>query len=218
MINTRKTILLRGTDLKCPTLVSLFLISLLVFSLIVLVYSKTNTQDYRLFSHHSILLEIPRNGMAVLNQTTRMQIYSFITDNPGTNFRGICSCLGLPIGVVQYHLTILKKGNLISDRKDGRNKRFFKSRKFSPIEMKIISALRHETVEKILTILHDEESEAHGKLANRLEISSQALTWHMKQLQQDGLVTGLADGLTIKYSLAEEQVDIIKECLELVSS
>ena len=84
--------------------------------------------------------------------------------------------------------------------------------------MKIISALRHETVEKILTILHDQESEAHGKLAQRLEISSQALTWHMKQLQKDGLVTGLAEGMTIKYSLAEEQLDTIKECIQLVSN
>ncbi len=84
--------------------------------------------------------------------------------------------------------------------------------------MKIISALRHETVEKILTILHHEESEAHGKLAQRLQISSQALTWHMKQLQQKGLVTGLADGLTIKYFLAEEQVETIKECLEIISN
>ena len=195
------------------------MISLIVFSLIVLVYSKTSTQQQNpLFNHQSVLLEIPRNGLAVLNQTTRMQIYSFITDNPGTNFRGICSALGLSIGVVQYHLNVLEKGNLISDCRDGRNKRFFKSRKFSPIEMKIISALRHQTVEKILTILHDEESEAHGKLAKRLDISSQALTWHMKQLQKDGLVTGLTEGMTIKYSLAEEQLDTIKECIQLVSN
>ncbi|MCW8802616.1 MAG: winged helix-turn-helix transcriptional regulator [Candidatus Bathyarchaeota archaeon] len=205
--------------MKCPKLVSLFLICLIVFSLIVLVYSKTNTEeDWPLFCYQSILQEIPRNGLAVLNQTTRMQIYNFITDNPGVNFRGICSSLALPIGVVQYHLTVLDKGNLISDCRDGRNKRFFKSRKFSDTEMKIISALRHETVEKILTILHDEESEAHGKLAQRLEISSQALTWHMKQLQQNGLVTGVAEGMTIKYYLAEEQVDTIKECIKLISN
>ncbi|MDG6223319.1 MAG: winged helix-turn-helix transcriptional regulator [Candidatus Bathyarchaeota archaeon] len=204
--------------MKCPKLVSLFLISLMLFSLIVLVYSKSSIQqENSLFNYQSILLEVPRNGLAVLNQTTRVQIYNFITENPGINFRGICSALAMPIGVVQYHLTILDKGNLISDCRDGRNKRFFKSRKFSPLEMKIISALRHETVEKILTILHDEESEAHGKIAHRLDISSQALTWHMKQLQQQGLVTGLADGVTIKYSLVKEQVETIKECIDLIS-
>lgn len=205
--------------MKHPKLVSFFLILVISFSLIVLVYSKTNTQqNYQQFNHQSLLLEIPRNGLAVLNQTTRMQIYNFITDNPGTNFRGICGALSLPIGVVQYHLTVLDKGNLISDCRDGRNKRFFKSRKFSDAQMKIISALRHETVEKILIILHDEESEAHGKLAQRLDISSQALTWHMKQLQQDGLVIGLAQGMTIKYSLAENQLETIKECINLVSN
>ena len=200
--------------------VSMFLIFLIVLSLLVLVYPKTNTApNYTLFSAQSVLQEIPlNNGATYLNQTTRVQIYNFITNNPGTNFRGICSALMLPIGVVQYHLAVLTKGNLISDRRDGRNKRFFKSRKFSPIEMKVISALRHETAEKILTILHDEESEVHGKLAQRLNISSQALTWHMKQLKQEGLVKGQTDGMTIKYFLAKEHTATIKECVNLISN
>ena len=69
--------------------------------------------------------------------------------------------------------------------------------------MKIISVLRHETAGKILRILHDEESASHGKLAQRLNISSQALTWNMKQLKKNGLVIGLAEGNTIKYSLTK---------------
>ena len=64
--------------------------------------------------------------------------------------------------------------------------------------MKIISVFRHETAGKILRILHDEESASHGKLAQRLNISSQALAWNMKRLKESGLVTGRADGNTIK--------------------
>jgi predicted transcriptional regulator len=87
-------------------------------------------------------------GSSFLNQTTRIQIYNFITNNPGINFRGICNSLTLPIGVVQYHLAVLMKGGLVSNRRDGRNKRYFESKKFSSIEMKIISVLRHETAGK----------------------------------------------------------------------
>ncbi len=87
-------------------------------------------------------------GSSFLNQTTRIQIYKFITNNPGINFRGICNSLMLPIGVVQYHLVVLMKGGLVSNRRDGRNKRYFESKKFSSIEMKIISVLRHETAGK----------------------------------------------------------------------
>ena len=110
------------------------------------------------------------------------------------------------------------KGGLISNRRDGRNKRYFESKKFSSTEMKIISVLRHETAEKILTILHDDESASHGNLAQRLNISSQALTWHMKQLKESGLVTGLADGITIKYSLDEAQVATVEWCINVITT
>ena len=113
---------------------------------------------------------------------------------------------------------MLAKGELISNRRDGRNKRYFESKRFSSLEMKMISVLRHETVEKILRILHDEEAAVHGKLAQRLDISSQALTWHMKKLKEEGIVTGLVDGMTIKYSIDETHLATVKQCIDLISS
>lgn len=119
------------------------------------------------------------------------------------------------ISVVQYHLAVLAKGELVINRRDGRNKRYFESKKFSDIEMKIISVLRHKTAGKILKILHDEKTAAHGQLAKRLNISPQALSWHMKRLKQETVVKGLADGNTIKYSLDEKQLEIVEQCIEL---
>ena len=188
--------------MKHAKLLSAFLILLvIIFSLVTLVNPKANlVPDYSAsFVHSSFVQEMTysNQGSSFLNQTTRVQIYNFITNNPGINFRGICNSLTLPIGVVQYHLAVLMKGELVSNRRDGRNKRYFES-KVPSIEMKIISVLRHETAGKILRILHDEESASHGKLAQRLNISSQALTWNMKQLKESGLVTGRAEGNTIK--------------------
>ncbi|MGD9129971.1 MAG: winged helix-turn-helix transcriptional regulator [Candidatus Bathyarchaeota archaeon] len=208
--------------MKHAKLLSIFLILLIIiFSLVVVVNLKGNLAPYYStpFLSQSLAQEMSHNnGAHLLNQTTRMQIYNFITNNPGINFRGICNSLTLPIGVVQYHLAVLMKGDLISNRRDGRNKRYFESKKFSGIEKKIISVLRHETAAKILAILHDDESASHGKLAQRLEISSQALTWHMKQLKEENLVTGRADGATIKYSLDETHLDTIEHCIKLTAN
>jgi predicted transcriptional regulator len=216
--------LFRGTEeLKHAKFLSAFLILLvIIFSLVTLVNPKANLiADYSTsFAHPSFIQEMAysNQGSSLLNQTTRMQIYNFITNNPGVNFRGICNALTLPIGVVQYHLAVLMKGGLVSNRRDGRNKRYFESKKFSSTEMKIISVLRHETAGKILTILHDEESLSHGELAQRLNISSQALTWHMKQLKESGLVTGLADGITVKYFLDEAHLATIKNCITVIAN
>ena len=113
---------------------------------------------------------------------------------------------------------MLTKGGLVSNRRDGRNKRYFEPKKFSSIEMKIISVLRNETAGKILTILHDDKSVSHGKLAQRLDISSQALTWHMKQLKENGFVTGLAEGNSIKYSLGETHLATVKQCIKVTTN
>ena len=204
-------------------LLSAFLILLvIIFSLVTLVNPKANlVPDYSAsFVYQSFVQEITysNQGSSFLNQTTRIQIYNFITNNPGINFRGICNSLTLPIGVVQYHLAVLMKGRLVSNRRDGRNKRYFESKKFSSIEMKIISVLRHETVRRILTILHDDESASHGKLAQRLNISSQALSWHMKQIKEEGLVTCLAEGNSIKYSLDETHLATVKQCINVITN
>jgi len=84
--------------------------------------------------------------------------------------------------------------------------------------MKIISVLRHETAGKILTILHDDELASHGKLAQRLNISSQALTWHMKQLKEEGIVTCRADGITINYILDKTYLDTVKQCIKVTTN
>ena len=201
-------------------LLSLVLLTLIIFPFLTLVNPKVSVPDYSgSFVSQSLVQEMNNNQSAsYLNQTTRVQIYSLITNNPGVNFRGICSSLALPIGVVQYHLAVLAKGELISNRRDGRNKRYFESKKFSSLEMKIISVLRHETVEKILRIVHDEEGVVHGKLAQRLDISSQALTWHMKKLKKDGIVTSLIDGMKVKYSIDKKHLATVKQCIDLISS
>ena len=207
--------------MKHAKILSTFLLLVIIFSLVALVNPKVNpVLDYSAsFAPQSFVQEMNFNqGSSFLNQTTRVQIYNFITNNPGINFRGICNALTLPIGVVQYHLAVLMKGGLISNCRDGRNKRYFKSKEFSSIEMKMISVLRHETTGKILTILHDDESASHGKLAQRLNISSQALTWQMNQLKEEGIVTGRADGTTIKYSLDETHLATVKQCIKLINN
>jgi len=209
--------------LKHAKLLSMFLILLIVvFSLVAVVNLNRSFASYYFessFVRSPLVQKMSFNQVSpLLNQSTRLHIYNFIKGTPGTNFRGICNSLTLPIGVVQYHLAALMRGGLISNRRDGRNKRYFESKIFSSTEMKVISILRHQTVEKILTILCDEESMSHGKLAQRVKISSQALTWQMKRLRENDLVASLADGNSVKYSLDEVSAATVKNCINLIAN
>lgn len=148
-----------------------------------------------------------------LNQSTRMEIYAFVKNNPGTHFRGICDSLGLPIGVVQYHLRLLTRARWISVYHDRRYRRYFESKRFGLTEMKIISLLRHETAGRILTLLSERGSIFHKDLAFKLDMSSQALTWQINRLRKMGLIDVLTDGMKVRYLLNGEKAITVKECL-----
>lgn len=205
---------------KC--LISLLAI-LILFSLIVLFVNQTETPMVSDFG--STITHSPLNLRAAvydashpLNQTTRMSIYNFIEANPGTHFRAICNGLGISIGVAQYHLGVLTKTGLISFFKDGRYKRFFRARSFGIKEMQTISVMRHETADKILRMLTENQSIAHHDLASKLEISSQALSWQMKGLREMELVDSVTENMEVLYSLNDENLGMIQWCLDVMPS
>ena len=141
------------------------------------------------------------NSAQPLDQPTRLEIYNYIKDNPGVHFRGICDGLGLSVGVVQYHLSVLEHADLINAYTDGQNKRYFENNAYTKTDMKLISLMRHETTAKILTILAQNGSALHKDIARSLGVSSQALTWQMNQLKKTGLINAEKEGINVKYSL-----------------
>jgi DNA-binding transcriptional ArsR family regulator len=126
----------------------------------------TSTDQYCLLAlPTSFSVEVRNAGQSPFNNSTRTQIYSFIKDNSGIQFRGICASLSLPVGLAQYHLGVLIKAGLISFVRDGRYKRYFESKKFSKKEMIAISLLRHKTAKRIFEVLLNRKRMSHGELA-----------------------------------------------------
>ncbi len=160
----------------------------------------------------------PRENAAstLLNQTTRMTVFNFIKDNPGLHFRAISDCLKMPIGVLQYHLGLLVNGGLILAYRDGRYKRFFESKKFTDKEMETISALRRKVPSMILIALLKRPQVTHRDLADQLNISSQALSWHVKQLEKMNFVKRDVKGLSVKYSLDEATQRVVDRCAKFL--
>jgi len=156
------------------------------------------------------------NNHASFNNGTRTQIYNYIEGNPGVQFRGICAALSLPVGLAQYHLGVLIKSGLVSFIRDGRYKRFFRSKKFSRKQMLTISLLRHETAKRILEALLNKKHLSHGELAGEVSITSQALTWQMKRLGKTEFITQANEGLRTIYSLDENSVPMLMQYLALV--
>lgn len=153
---------------------------------------------------------------SLISNSTRTKVYEFIVANPGIQFRGICSGLSIAIGTAEFHLGILKKAGLISFVRDGKYKRFFANKKFSAKEMKLISLLRHETIKQILKMITNEKTISHSKLASKLSITSQGLTWQMNRLREEGIVQEDSAVTRIGYSLNEFYVQALPEFLCII--
>lgn len=152
-----------------------------------------------------------------LSNSTRLQILAYITANPGVQFRAICAGLTLPVGLAQYHLGILVRSGLVSFVRDGKYKRFFASKKFSKKQVAAIILLRHKTAKRIFEILLDKKQLSHGKLANELCISSQALTWQMKTIKNTNFLLQVNDGLKTVYYINESAQPLLETSLAMIN-
>jgi predicted transcriptional regulator len=167
-----------------------------------------------LFYNQASLQDVTKDSTITLtSNSTRMEVYNFVAANPGIQFRGICTGLGIAIGTAEFHLGVLKRAGLVSFVRDGKYKRFFVSKKYSIKEMKLISLLRHDNTRKIIKKIVSEEIVPHKKLATYLSITSQGLTWHMNQLRKEGIIEESIDGIKVAYSLNEDYVQLLPELI-----
>ena len=118
-------------------------------------------------------------------------VVQYVVLNPGAYLRELSEDLQLPMGVVQYHVNFLLKNGQIDDFRNGRYRRFFAAGTFSEFEKKVISVMRQDTPRKIITLLMDSKNSvsSHTKLAEKVGVSSQDLTWHMSRLKALGIVS-----------------------------
>jgi DNA-binding transcriptional ArsR family regulator len=165
----------------------------------------------------SFTVQAPDISQLTFTNSTRLQIFEFINENPGIQFRAVCAGLCLPLGLAQYHLGVLVKAGLLSFVRDGRYKRFFVSKKFSRKQMLTISLLRHKTVKKIVEALICKKQLSHGKLASEVSITSQALTWQMKSLRNTEFILQTNDGLKKIYSIDKDSALMLEKCLAIVN-
>jgi predicted transcriptional regulator len=204
------------------TLIGLFLILIVAVSFAALIQRQQSaaflvaTSGSTFLASFNLEVNVAERPTTVFNNATRVAIYDFIQANLGVQFRGICTQLGLSIGLAEFHLGVLKKAGLISFLRDGRYKRFFESKKFSQKQMKLISLLRHDTTRSIIkTMLHGKQA-SHSTLACQLAITSQGVTWQMNRLKKDDLIQESKDGMKITYSLENAYAPMLTELVNLV--
>jgi DNA-binding transcriptional ArsR family regulator len=142
--------------------------------------------------------------------STRENIFALIEQNPGIHFRDVCRQLKKEIGVVQYHVYILKKFGLISSEKDGRFTRFYaKNAKFDDMARGILASWQRPVERNILSTLakNGPQQGMMKSIMSSSDVTSQAVTWHLNRLKANGLISSDTVGSPVLTPGAQERIN-----------
>ncbi|MBD3188071.1 hypothetical protein GF325_14640 [Candidatus Bathyarchaeota archaeon] len=153
---------------------------------------------------------------------TREKIYALIGDMPGIHFREICRQLEKEIGVVQYHVYVLKKFNLITSLRDGRYSRHFVKDSMLDVKAQRIISSWHRPVErKILSDVF--QSEGRGMDTKQFSascgVTMQAINWHLDRLEKNELVmVGENKKILLPQATRDKMADLLEfQIIEIAS-
>ncbi|MDD4136641.1 MAG: winged helix-turn-helix transcriptional regulator [Methanoregula sp.] len=147
----------------------------------------------------------------VLASTIRNTIYNFIRSRPGISFIELLQETRISRGALTYHLTIMQiTGKIVILKDHGISSYFENSGKYDKGEQKVLKYLRQDTDKQILVALSGKPLMSRRDFEKILGVSGPTVTWHMKRLIDDGLLSLCKDGRFSRYVLSAGT----RSCLE----
>jgi len=135
----------------------------------------------------------------------RGRIEALLLQSPGLHFREIKRRLVLGNGVLGYHLRILMRSGSIESERDGQFVRFYPTSTLHE-ERTLISILRQPRLREIITFLITHPGSDFKAIVCELKLSSSTISWHLKRLEQIGVVAREKTGAgLIRFEVANPQ-------------
>ncbi len=157
----------------------------------------------------------------------RREIYNVVEDYPGLHMREIQRRADLSMNLVRYHLSQLKRYDIVEEVEEDEYKRYYpkKGEKTVDFEDKRYLALLREEIPLsiVLYLLNTGEPASHGEIKEELDLAGSTLSYHLKKMLKKGLIEKkekkywLSDPEEISNLLVtyEPPKDVIDEFIDL---
>lgn len=125
----------------------------------------------------------------VLENPSRLNVFTCIRTSPGTYISEIVEKSGLDRGSVKYHIKTLESQHKIEAYKNGGKTRYFENNfTYSEKEIKAISALQNITNQRIVMKIINDKCNTNIDLAREFGVSKATISWYVKNLKDAGLI------------------------------
>jgi len=143
------------------------------------------------------------------SNSNTIRVLQYIEQNPASHLRQIKRELNMSMGTTQYHLNLLEKQGKVSSEKHNLHKYYFPIGLFEQNQRDILKILNQETAREILLIILEKKNPTQTDIADTIGLSSASVNWHIKRLNQLGLILENRDGRFKRYSFGIDTKHIV---------
>nr|AIE92551.1 hypothetical protein [uncultured marine group II/III euryarchaeote AD1000_24_F05] len=200
-----------------PTIVAL-VASTSLFALIAGAVTKVEWIRLPATKYGLALLGLVRKTKESGGEYQRGRIVAYIELHRGIHFRALLGALEMSNGQLTHHLSVLESDERVWRRKDGRKVRYYPASIDSRTEdddlpVPVLTPDPNSLQGKILQILDIHENEilnlSQKELSDKLETSQQLVSYHLKSLEDWGLVEKERVAMRYRYRLTDRALILL---------
>jgi predicted transcriptional regulator len=124
---------------------------------------------------------------SLLDQPLRRRLLGIIEEKPGIHASELARESGEPWGTVQYHLSLLHKGQAVTSVEAGRERRFF-PHEVDPARARLLALLGQGRRPEIATFIRDHPGARQIDICDALDVSRKTFRNSIEPLVEEGLV------------------------------
>jgi len=159
--------------------------------------------------------QVSRARSLVSKNDNRNAILDFIRQNPGHSLADISRALNMNIGTARYHLMILALNHVVTEYHDGaRIVRYFTNNgTFSREQMEVISLLKREPTNRLLSSLVGSPGMTNAKIFSSSGLQYSDINRYLKELTGKGIIMKEPLGDKYQYKIVPDFEGFIKRNL-----
>ncbi|MFA6333585.1 MAG: winged helix-turn-helix transcriptional regulator, partial [Methanoregula sp.] len=122
----------------------------------------------------------------------------------GIHLQGLARETRIHLGTLRHHLNMLTITGKITLSQDAASLRFYEnSGTYTETQQMVLKHLRNATRKQILGVLVKQPSAGREEIAGLLGFTGATITWHMKLLERDRIITIQRSGRIVRYVIPD---------------